>query len=147
MKTSDEPIIVEQIFNTSIHEVWDAITKLEQMKQWFFPNITSFRPEVGFETQFVVQNEDRKFTHLWKLIEAIPYKKIAYNWKYEEYTGDSLVTFELIEVENQVKLRLTHKVVESFPDNIPEFYRESGVQSWNYFIGKSLKEYLESNKK
>jgi len=33
MKTNDEPIIVEQIFDNSIEEVWTAITELDQMKQ------------------------------------------------------------------------------------------------------------------
>jgi len=145
MKTADEPIIVEQIFHTPINTVWSAITNVEQMKQWFFENIDAFKPEVGFETQFVVQNEDRKFTHLWKITEVLPHKKITYNWKYKEYPGDSFVTFELIEENSHVTLRLSHKVAEDFPTDIPEFERESGVQGWNYFIRKNLKEYLESN--
>lgn len=145
MKKNDKPIVVEQAFNTSVKKVWNAISKPEQMKQWYFENIDSFKPEVGFKTRFEVAVEDRKFTHLWKLTEVIPYQKITYNWKYEEYRGDSFVTFELTEENKHVKLRLSHKVVESFPDDIPEFSRESGVQGWNYLIGKSLKEYLESD--
>jgi uncharacterized protein YndB with AHSA1/START domain len=34
MRKDDEPIIVEQTFNTSIETVWDAITKVERMRQW-----------------------------------------------------------------------------------------------------------------
>ena len=143
MRNTDEPVIVEQIFNTSIGNVWNAITKLDQMKQWFFENIDAFKPEVGFETQFVVQVDDRKYPHLWKLIEVIPLKKISYNWRYDGYPGDSIVTFELFEQDNQTKLRLIHEVFESFPDDIPEFTRENTVEGWNYFIKKSLKEYLE----
>lgn len=30
MRKTDEPIIVEQIFNTTIKKVWNAITNLEQ---------------------------------------------------------------------------------------------------------------------
>jgi len=30
-----------------------------------------------------------------------------------------------------------------FPDDIPEFKRESGVEGWNYLIKKSLKAFLE----
>jgi len=147
MKNTEEPVIVEQTFDTSIENVWNAITKLDQMKQWFFENIESFRPEVGFETQFDVQVEDRKFPHLWKLTEVDPMKRITYNWKYDGYVGDSFVTFELIEYNNHTKLILTHKVVESFPTDIPEFSRESCSEGWNYFIGKSLKEYLEESVK
>jgi len=145
MKVTDDPVVVEQIIKTSIGRLWDAVTKVEEMKQWFFEDIESFKPEIGFETQFEVRVEDRTFTHLWRISEVIPHKKITYNWKYEEYPGDSFVTFELREEKNQVKLRLTADVVESFPDAIPEFSRDSCIQGWNYFIGKNLKEYLETN--
>ena len=147
MRNTDEPIIIEEIFDTSIDILWNAITDPGQMKQWYFENIVSFMPEVGFETKFEVQVEDRKFTHLWKLTEVIPPQKITYNWRYEEYPGDSFVTFELIEEQDKVKLRLSHDVVNSFPSGIPEFSRESGIKGWNYFIRKNLKGYLETNSK
>ncbi len=143
MKNTDDPIVVEQTFDTSIENVWTAITVLDKMKQWFFDNITSFEPVVGFETRFVIQIEDRIFPHLWKLTEVVPKKKITYDWRYEGYPGSEIVVFELIEEYNRTKLRLTSTVVEKFPDNIPEFKRESGVEGWSYFIKKSLKEYLE----
>ncbi|MDO5979343.1 SRPBCC family protein [Flavivirga spongiicola] len=143
MKNIEEPIIVEQTFNASLENVWDAITVLDKMIKWFFPNISSFEPVVGFETGFVIQVEDRIFPHLWKLTEVIPMKKIAYEWKFEGYPGSAISLFELMEEHYQTKLKLTFTVVENFPDNIPEFKRESGVAGWNYFIKESLKEYLE----
>ena len=39
MRKTDEPIIVEQTFDTSIDKVWNAVTKLDEMKQWFFKEI------------------------------------------------------------------------------------------------------------
>ena len=143
MKKNEEPIIVEQTFDVPIETVWDAITQSDQMCGWFFENIPSFKPEVGFETQFTVQNQDRNFLHLWKVTEVEPLKMISYNWKYEEYPGDSFVVFELFNENNTTKLIVTHQVTESFPQNIPEFLRESGIDGWNYFIRKSLKEFLE----
>jgi len=144
MKLSDEPIIIEYSFEVSINTVWKAITELNQMKQWFFDNIESFIPEVGFKTQFEIVNEDRKFTHLWELTEVLPNHKITYNWKYKEYPGDSFLTFELNQVKKKVNLKITVDVVENFPSNIPEFSRENCIEGWNYFIGKNLKEYLEN---
>ncbi len=41
MKDAKEPIVVEQTFNTSINNVWNAITKVDQMRKWFFENIES----------------------------------------------------------------------------------------------------------
>jgi uncharacterized protein YndB with AHSA1/START domain len=142
LKKTDQPIIVEQIFQTSAHILWSAITELDQMKQWFFENIESFSAVEGFETEFAVSNENRVFTHLWKIITVVPAKRITYNWKYREYEGDSLVTFEIIKENEIVKLKLTTMVTEDFPDTIPEFKRESCIQGWNYFICGRLKEYI-----
>ncbi len=143
MRKNDEPIIVEQTFNTSVETVWNSITKIDKMRQWYFENIPSFKPEVGFEIRFNVQSQDRSFLHIWKVTEVVPLKMIAYNWKYENYPGDSFVKFELFEENNSTKLRLTHQVLEDFPDDIPEFTRESGVEGWTFFIRKSLKKFLE----
>ena len=145
MKKTDEPVIVEQIFNTSIDKVWNAITELDQMTQWFFENIPSFKPEVGFETRFDVHVEDKIFPHLWKITEVIPMEKITYNWHYEGYAGDAYVTFELFELNDQTKLRLTNTVVESFSEDIPEFSRKMTIEGWSYFIKASLKEYLDKS--
>ena len=143
MKKNEEPIIVEQTFSTSVDTVWNAITRIEQMRKWYFESIPSFKPEIGFETHFNVKSRERNFLHKWKVTEVVPLKMLAYNWKYEEYPGDSLVKFELFEQNKMTKLRLTHQVLEDFPDDIPEFKRESGFEGWTFFISKSLKEYLE----
>jgi uncharacterized protein YndB with AHSA1/START domain len=145
MNNTNESIIVEQTFATSIKNVWNAITKLDQMRQWYFENIPSFKPKVGFKTQFNVKNQDRYFLHLWEVTDIIPYKMIKYNWKYDGYTGDSFVVFELFEYNNLTKLRLTHQIVEDFPEDIPEFRRESGIKGWTFFIKESLKRFLEKN--
>lgn len=144
MTVNSAPIIVEQTFNTSVKTVWEAITNLAQMRQWFFNNIECFEPTVGFKTKFTVQSEDRVFTHLWTITEVEPLKKIVYNWKYEEYAGDSFVHFELFQLKNETKIRVTSVVTESFPNNIPEFKPESCLNGWTYFIKQNLKSFLET---
>jgi len=143
MKRNEEPVIIDEIFNTSVDKVWSAITELDQMRQWYFENIPSFEAEVGFETQFNVENEGRIFPHMWKVTEAIPNKKIVYTWKFENYPGDSIVEWELSEQDNSTKLKLKVIVLEDFPDDIPEFKRESCIGGWEYFINNRLKEFLE----
>ena len=142
MKVTDEPIIVKQVFNKLINEVWQAITEVDQMTQWFFENIPDFKAELGFKVQFNVEAPSRDFLHLWTITEVIPQQKIVYNWKYKDYAGNSYVTFELFEIDNQTKLVLSTKVTEDFDDTIEEFKRESGVVGWNYFIKDRLKEFL-----
>ena len=103
MKQSDPPIIVEQTFQTSPELLWNAIATQKEMVQWYFENIPAFVASVGFETQFPVHSNDRVFTHIWKVTEVIPGKKISYNWTYIEYPGEALVTFELFEDGKQSK--------------------------------------------
>jgi hypothetical protein len=79
------------------------------------------------------------------VIEVIPKNKISVEWQFEGYSGIAIVDFELTELGNQTKFILTSTLIESFPGNIPEFKRESGVEGWNYFIKKSLNEYLKNN--
>lgn len=143
MRKEDAPITVEQIFDASLDIVWSAITEIDQMRQWYFENIPSFKAEIGFETQFNIENEARNFLHLWKVTEVQKGKMISYDWKYEEYPGNSFVVFELFELNNSTKLRLSHHIKESFPEDIPEFTRESGIEGWTCLINKSLKEYIE----
>lgn len=143
MKSVEEPIVVEEIFNAPIDEVWEAITELDKMKKWYFPDIPSFKAELGFETEFIVPIGDRVFHHLWKITEVIPFNKISYLWSYKAYPGSGISRFELMEHPSGSKLRLTFTVLEPFPDDIPEFKRDSGLEGWNYFIKERLKHYLE----
>ncbi|MEL6864234.1 MAG: SRPBCC domain-containing protein [Bacteroidota bacterium] len=142
MKSQDAPVLIHETFHTSKESLWEALTKVEKMRLWFFDNIPSFKAQVGFKTQFTVKVEDREFIHLWEITEVIPNQLITYNWKYEGYPGDSFVTFKLTEETDHIKLQLSHRVVESFPDQIPEFSRSSCLQGWTYFINQQLKGYL-----
>lgn len=143
MKKDDAPIIIEQKFHKSPESVWEAITDIRKMRQWYFGNLPDFKPVIGFETQFEVHSGERVFPHRWKITEVIPPKKITYNWKYDGYPGDSFVTFELFPDNDQTLLRLTTEIVEDFPQDIPEFRRESCSGGWSFFIQDRLKKYLE----
>jgi uncharacterized protein YndB with AHSA1/START domain len=145
MSWKSEPIVVEQSYKASVDAVWSAITEIDQMVQWYFGSIPEFTPEVGFETRFEVENEGRKFLHSWKVTEVHPRKSLKYDWSYEGHPGSSFVVFDLFEEQDSTRLRLTHEVIESFPQHIPEFRRESGLAGWTYFITESLKDYLEKH--
>lgn len=142
--SKNRPIIVQQIFYASIEQVWKAITESDLMRQWFFETMESFKPEVGFETSFNVHVDGKDFAHKWRIIEVEHEKKIVYNWRYEGYEGNSFVKWELSADNNQTKLTLTHEGIETFPQNIAEFSRESCEDGWNYFIRKQLRAFLEN---
>ena len=143
MKINEAPVVVEQWFDCDPGNVWDAITKPEQMRKWFFENIPGFTPVMGFETSFDVHVENRVFPHVWRLTEVIPGKGFTIDWSYSGYPGRAMVRFELFEDEGKTRLKLINEVTEDFPDNIPEFTRESCLQGWTWFIRDSLKNYLQ----
>jgi len=63
--------------------------------------------------------------------------------KYEGLPGDAFVTFEVSGDEKAARLRVTTLAEENFPDDIPEFSRESCLGGWTYFIKNRLKAYLD----
>ena len=136
-------ISAERIFNAPVQKVWKAITDKNDMKQWYF-DLKEFKPEVGFEFQFLAGDDKKQWLHLCRITEVIDKKKISYSWRYDGYTGISYVTFELFPEENKTRLRLTHSGLESFPgDSVPELKKENFEEGWKSIIGSSLSEFLE----
>ena len=144
MKVEESPIIIEQAFEKPASYVWQAITELKHMQNWFFNNIWNFKAEVGFKTSFIISNDGRDFNHLWEIIRVVPNKTIKYNWKYEGYPGNSNVEFNLNEYASKTNLKLIVTILEDFPDSIPEFKLESCKAGWDYFIKFSLKNYIDN---
>lgn len=143
MLSTDPPVIVEENFTASVSALWRALTEVNEMTEWFFENIPDFKAEVGFEIEFIVENEGRVFPHQWKVTEAIPEKRLTLEWKYGGYPGLSFVTFELENLTNGSKLTVTHTITEDFPDDVPEFSRENCQGGWEWFIGESLNGYMK----
>lgn len=139
------PVVVKESFTINRKALWDIITQQQHMTQWFFENIPDFKAEVGFATAFDVKSGTRIFPHRWKIMEVIPLNIIVYDWKYEGFHGHSIVTFEMEEKPGGSSLTVTHKNTEPYPQNIPEFSRESCLGGWNYFIKERLKSYLSQD--
>jgi len=143
----NQPIVVEQILNAPPAKVWKAITDKNEMKNWYF-DLTEFRAESGFKFQFFGgPSPERQYLHLCQITEAIPEKKLTYNWRYEGYSGNSIVTFEMFEQENKTLLKLTHTGLETFPKENPDLAKENFMEGWNHIIHTTLKEYFETSRK
>ena len=137
-----QPFIIERTFYAPIDYVWRAITEKELMKQWYF-DLPEFKAEVGFEFTFEGGEDPNKpYLHLCKITAVEIGKKIAYSWRYDGFEGDSMVTFELFEEEENTKLKLTHAGLESFPTNNPDFAKANFEKGWTFILDNSLKEFL-----
>jgi len=148
MKTETEStgtVFIERTFNAPVARVWQALTDVDQMREWYF-DLKEFRPEVGFEFEFVVEHEGNSYHHLCKVTEVIPQKKIAYTWRYKGAPGNSLVTIELLPENNMTRLRLTHEGLETFPQT-PAYARKNFEAGWTAIIGTELKQFVEQKQK
>jgi uncharacterized protein YndB with AHSA1/START domain len=146
-KTNDvaEAIIMERTFDAPVAKVWKALTDVDQMREWYF-DLKEFKPDIGFEFEFVVEHEGNTYHHLCRVTEVIPQKKIAYTWRYKGEPGDSLVTFELFPEGNKTRLKLAHTGIETFPKT-PAYARKNFEAGWTAIIGSELKQFVESSKK
>lgn len=147
MKTTDEPIIVTEYYDAPISKVWNALTDIHEMKQWYFREIEQFEPTEGFATQFTFGTHGKFFTANWKITQVIPRELIRYSWSYEHYAGNSEVCFKLTEKEGETRLHFEITIVEDFPCDRQEFTRESALAGWEYVLGEALKNHIygESN--
>jgi uncharacterized protein YndB with AHSA1/START domain len=137
-------VIVEYVYDASVERVWHAITNVEKMRQWYFPTLVEFEPEVGFETVFDVPHDGKVFPHIWKVTEVVPNKKISYEWKFGGYPGNSLVSFELFDEDGKTRIVLTHDKLETFRGDLhPDLAKQNFVLGWTHFIGTELKTFVE----
>jgi uncharacterized protein YndB with AHSA1/START domain len=146
-KTNDlaEPIIVERTFDAPVGRVWTALTDVNEMRQCYFDR-REFKPQEGFEFEFVVKHEGNSYHHLCRVTEVVPQKKIAYSWRYKGEPGDSLVTIELSPEGEKTRLKLTHSGIETFPAT-PAYARKNLEAGWTAIIGTELKQFVEQKQK
>ncbi|MBS0029917.1 SRPBCC family protein [Chitinophaga sp. 22321] len=139
---SNSPLVIERTLNAPVKAVWEAITDNDKMKQWYF-QLPAFEPVVGFEFSFEAGSPEKKYTHLCKITAVEPGKKLSYTWRYENYPGNSEVTWELFPEGSKTRLKLTHTGLDSFPGKQdPAFDVESFTKGWTYILGTSLTDFL-----
>ena len=138
---SEEAVIIERTLAAPVGKVWKALTDVDQMREWYF-DLKEFKPEVGFEFEFVVEHEGNKYHHLCRVTDVIPQKRIAYTWRYKGELGNSLVTIELSQDENKTRLKLTHTGIDTFPKT-PAYARKNFEAGWTAIIGTELKKFVE----
>jgi len=137
-----QPFVIERTYNAPIAKVWEAITDNDKMKEWYF-KMENFKPEVGFTFTFEGGSKEKTYIHLCEITEVIPGKKLTHSWAYKDYPGESYVTWELFDEGGKTRLKLTHVGLETFPQNKPDFAKESFSKGWTYITGTSLANFLE----
>jgi uncharacterized protein YndB with AHSA1/START domain len=132
-------------FPVSTDKLWEALTEPKEMRKWFFQEIPDFKPIEGFEIAFSVFSGGRKFIHQWRILKVKKRAHLRLDWRYAGYPGESIVDFYISEAVGGSRLDFKHRFTSDFPDEIPEFSRESCAGGWQYFLLERLPEYLSSH--
>ena len=139
-----KPIVIEQEYDASILKVWNALTNKNEMKHWYF-NLPEFIAEKGFEFRFYGgKDENNQYLHVCKIISVDCPTVLSYSWRYEGYTGNSIVQFELKENNSKTKVKLIHSGIETFENENSDFAKSEFEAGWTYIMTIALKKYLEN---
>jgi len=135
------PLKITKEYNCSIKELWNAITNPEVMKDWYF-ELDGFELEKGNQFEFYAG----EYLHHCEIKEIFLYHKLVYSWNYPLYQGESQVSFILhpINDDKSTQLELIHEGIASFPQDDPNFSRNSFEAGWEELLGIALKDYLEN---
>lgn len=139
------PLIVQCNLHAPEETIWKALTENDQMKKWYF-DIQDFKAIAGFEFNFTAGSDQKKYVHLCKVTDVIPGKKLAYTWKYKDYPGNSLVTFELSPEGDSTQIKVIHEGLETFPGT-GDFSTDSFKKGWTQILCSNLKNYVENKSK
>ena len=138
----NEPFVLEILYATSVRNLWDALTNEEKMREWYFPQLTRFRPVVGFNFEF--ENDGSRFQKEWRVTQVVEKEKLAHSWTYKGYPGTSEVVFELFAEGSRTRMKLTHSGLANFPED-PHFDRSRFEAGWHNILEKNLRSFLESS--
>jgi len=130
-------------YKVSPQRLWCAITSHKEMVQWYFDNIPDFQAKVGFTTKFPVEAPSQIFVHNWEVTQVIQRELIAYTWTFDDTPGRGSTTWKVSPDNEGAQLVLIDQIHESYPDDVPEFKRESAEGGWTYFLDERLKSYME----
>ena len=133
----------EHQFHHSIEEVWDAISKAEEISKWFIQ--ADFKAEKGYQYTFSHTNEETNActTITGEVLEANPVYKLVYTWVVDGTDTRTTVTWNLAKNEKGTLLRLEHTGISNYPGETAVKMFESFDGGWNNCISE-LEKFLNS---
>ena len=140
-----KPSLVYTIYIASTPaKVWQALTSAEFSRQYFFGNSVEIEQRVG--GAFIVRTPDGALHISGEVIECEPEKKLTVtfnvNWPaLIEKLGQTLVTYQIEQAGDAVRLTLTQAQERELGDDI----LEGGRQGWPAILS-SLKSVLETGR-
>ncbi len=102
----------EHFFSHPIEQVWNAISKEEEISTWFIQ--ADFKAEPGYKYTFTA-GEEKDCTQITGIVkEATPYT-LVYTWIVRDTDTETTVTWVLEELDGKTKLYLEHSGISNYP--------------------------------
>ena len=125
-------------------KVWQALTTAEFSRQYFFGFGFEMEPKVG--GSFIVRAPDGSLHIDGEVLVVDPPRKLSVTWNVNwpgllEKLGQTVVTYEIAEAGDAVRLTMT----ESHERELPEDILSGGRAGWPAILS-SLKSVLETGK-
>jgi uncharacterized protein YndB with AHSA1/START domain len=125
-------------------KVWQALTSPEFTKLYFFGRTIELEPKVGGAFRF--RMADGRVDVQGKVVEYDPPRKLSVTWHVEwieefRKLPESLVTYEIVQAGEAVRLTMT----ESHSWDVPDAILAGGRMGWPAILS-SLKSLLETGK-
>ena len=133
---------VKTVIEASLRNVWEALTRPEMIKQYFFGTDTYTDWIPGHPITFKGEWKGKSYEDKGTILEVVENKRIRYSYwssmsgiedKPENYVP---ITYELSEEAGKVTLTITH---ENIPD---EQMKAHSKENWKLVL-QGLKEMLE----
>ena len=136
-----KPMTVYTIYIASTPEkVWEALTRSEFSRKYFFGNSVEIDLRVG--GAYIVRTPEGALHISGEVIECVAPRKFNVNWpELIEKLGPTLVTYEIEEAGEAVRLTMTESHDRALDDDI----LSGGRQGWPAILS-SLKSLLETGK-
>lgn len=138
-----QPVVKELTIDAPISKVWKALTEKEQIAKWLMPS-DNFELKVGTTFNMLGTSKGVEYPHICTITEIIPEKKLSYTWAVKDKLSDTLVTYELEELNGKTKLTLTHSGWDKVTLAAEGAFRDDYTNGWNQVL-PGLKNYVESN--
>lgn len=142
-----KPIVITALFDVPAGKVWKALSRENELKEWFFP-VQNYDFSEGSEFSFYEREYSGKYFHLCRYLRIIPQSLIEYSWAHPVHSsGNSVVCWELEPRGSKTMVTLIHTGIENFIDAGPEFSWNNFEKGWNTIINYNLRNYLYGVKK
>jgi uncharacterized protein YndB with AHSA1/START domain len=139
------PIKHQITYKAPVAKVWDALTKREQLKKWYFDFPDTFIAEKGSVFEWTAGPPGGKqWLHRGEVTEVVAGKKLVHTWEYPGYSGKAQVTWEIEPLPgDHTALNFSFAILVPFDAKEEGLKRKNFLSGWNDILNVGLKQFVE----